>query len=1096
MNTLSKNDGAIGAALALAAHYFPQRDQDGNQLGSFRHAAFLLSGHYDKWSAWQSMSQEDKQRIAAVLVAAPEELSRVGAFTARARKLLTDVKDGQQACPFRLEGDAPAHAAAAIPMVGNDLLGYVDRTLERLRKDHRRRRPMRAATPGVWLTRSRYSTAGLIQGKVTIPEFVAPETADATTLEIVTVPYQPDIPIDTVELLELARDIDQRYPAEDRYLHKVLTDLTTQLNTTDSIKASEAVRLIAGPIEVLNAPTGTGKSVFVRVAASWFALNDMAITIVLPNVDATLSAAWDINEDLEHLRQLRGLEQQLTCTPLMSHSGLHDRAMKGASRIVGSLLDQAPKSRWKTDQLSYGCALRPLTEIAQHFPPGEEPCKGLQAIPPAKGTHSCPWMSTTCGKYEQHRQACTSSVVVTNHHNLMMGQFPLGVLLDGQLVSDLSVAEFVFRRSHAVLIDEVDQYQSTALGLCASELVLDSRRDRSLPLRDLDNDKKRLPIESAKSLCPTISHARYLAEFLLAGICTSEINLRNYEGSGPAKDRQPGVNSTGWHLAGGRDRRLIMLLFPEAGITNEKEVPKELFDTLNALRPIHPALEDDQPTEQPSSTALPQHFEKVRNELEKVLAPRGEDLLAQVKLDIGEALSETIEDSHQRSEAVELLLVRTWLLELDGALGVLRNKTAQLRSTGLPSARDLAQRLEARFAANILPYGMLGGSIVGYRVTGLDDPERSADLTAQCITGDPHTYTAQLGSVVALALAGVERPVMGLSATAYFPQAVREHIHSTVKWWMTDAAPDSIRAERHMITDAIDNKAIQISGIPQQMKRQALIALGEQLYDREIHRELARIARTDPDRAHAAVVVNSYEHCRYIATGIRNAGQFTSGLCVAVPADQTRRDRLPPLPSGVVELTPDEFEDFPNRGTILVVPMARIARGLNIVIGTKSAITPVYLCTRPLALLTDPPEMYASINAAGLNTLPTQPSDDPLADLQTARRAAWERLGVIMRSAPGFIGARPELQEEIVAGMIVDMIQLAGRARRGGTDMTLHLVDYAFHEDSWKTDLPNILRRMYEGWHPDIRRQMNAIYREALAAFLAYAGIDLSTQQS
>jgi hypothetical protein len=35
---------------------------------------------------------------------------------------------------------------------------------------------------------------------------------------------------------------------------------------------------------------------------------------------------------------------------------------------------------------------------------------------------------------------------------------------------------------------------------------------------------------------------------------------------------------------------------------------------------------------------------------------------------------------------------------------------------------------------------------------------------------------------------------------------------------------------------------------------------------------------------------------------------------------------------------------------------------------------------------------------------------------------------------------------------------------------------------------------MYDGWHPDQRRQMNAIYREALAAFLAYAGIDMSDE--
>jgi hypothetical protein len=536
-----------------------------------------------------------------------------------------------------------------------------------------------------------------------------------------------------------------------------------------------------------------------------------------------------------------------------------------------------------------------------------------------------------------------------------------------------------------------------------------------------------------------------------------------------------------------------VLLFPDAGITNEQEVPPEMFRTLNALWPVHPGVDESSPGDEPA-IVLPEHLLHIRDILAKLLAPRGEDLLTQVKIELDDALRPAVDNAHERSEAIELLLVRAWLHELDNALASLRNKTAQLRSLGLQSARKLAERLEARVAASILPYGMLGGAIVGYRVTGLDDADKNAELTAQCITGDPHTYTAQLGGVVALALAGVERPVMGLSATAYFPQAVREHIHAQVKWWMTDAAPDSIRARRHMIKDAITDQAIKISGIPQAHKRRALITLGERLYDTQIHTELTRIAGNDPDRAHAAVVVNSYEHCRYIATGIHGAGLYSGGLCVAAPADAYRRENLPPLPPGVVELTPDEFETFPSRGKILVVPMARIARGLNIVIGTKSAITPVYLCTRPLALLTDPPEMYASINAAGLGALPASLSADPIAALQAARQAAWERLGVIMRSAPGFVATGADLQEEIVAGMLVDMIQLAGRARRGGTDMTLHLVDYAFHEDSWQSDLANILRRMYDKWHPAERRQMNAIYREALAAFMAYAGIDMTNE--
>ncbi|MFE3558557.1 hypothetical protein ACFXKW_27415 [Streptomyces sp. NPDC059193] len=1095
MTTISRSDAALGAALALAAHYFPATGDDGMVVASFRRAAFFLTGQLDKWPGWRAISHEERQRIAAVLRLAPTDLGTTWIFTARARERLSVEQEGLELLPFALVGE-PHQAQGAIPRVGGDYLGYVDRVLERVAKAYKRRTPGKPATPGTWLTKPFWGQGGgLVQGRADIPDFGSADTADAASTtggpehfpEVSTVPYHPEIGMSPQGLLDLAARIDQRYQPKDRYLRQVLAGLFAQLQTSDSIGTEEMLRMVAGPVEVLNAPTGTGKSVLVRVAAAWFALNDMHLSIVLPTVDATLSMAWDISQDLAHLGRPGA------CTPLMSPNGLHDRALKTAARLDGPLAEQSPKATWRLDQLMYGCALQHFTESDRPYPSGGESCRSLSPLPPSTGIRTCPWMPA-CGKYAQQYRACTASVIVTNHHNFMSGRIHIGVVLDGRPTGDLSVAEFVLRRSHAVMIDEVDQFQSTAVDKCSSQLVLDSRREHKVPLRELDEDKSRLSPEAVKDLCPTVSHARYLSEFLLASICENQIHLRHYEGTGPAREHA-GANSTGWHLAGGRDRRLITLLFPDAGITSEQEIPLEYFALLRALHPASPTA-DDAEMETGDDSALPADLEPVRETLAVLLAPRGEDLLSQVQLDLNDLLGDIVKEPHERSEAVELLIIRTWLAELDQVLARLRSKTAQLRSAGMRSAATLAEKLEGGVAGDILPFGMLGRSIVGYRVTGLDDKAKSAELTSQSISGDPHTYTAQLGSVISLVLAGVERPVMGLSATAYFPQAVREHIHGPVKWWMTDAAPDSIRAQKQAVTNTL-NEPIQISGIPQFLKRKALTLMGERLYDTQIHPELTRLEQTDPDRAHAAVVVNSYEHCRYIANGIRDAGEYRGGLCVAVPSEKHRRTGLPELRQGVVELTPEEFEDFPNRGKILVVPMARIARGLNIVIGTKSAITPVYVCTRPLALLTDPPEMYASVNVAGLNTLSSASADhaepaELFTALDAARTAAWERLGMIMRSAPGFISTHKQLQEEIVAGLVVDMIQLAGRARRGGTDMTLHLVDYAFHQDSWQSDLAHILRRMHANWPPAVRRRMNAIYREALVSFLAYAGVDLA----
>ncbi len=462
-----------------------------------------------------------------------------------------------------------------------------------------------------------------------------------------------------------------------------------------------------------------------RVAASWYAVNGMNITIVLPTVEATLSAAWDITQDLKHLGRAE------TCTPLMSPSRLHERAMKAAAASRAPCWSGG-RRRCGSDQLSYGCALAHHTQSSHPYPPGEEPCRPLFPLPRPPALPTCPWMAT-CGKYEQHRQACTASVVVTNHHNFMAGRFHLGVRLDGRRVADLSVAEFAFRRSHTLMIDEVDQFPSVALDLCSSELVLDSRRSQVVPLRELDEDKARLRPRRSRH-CARRSRAPALSEFLLASICENQLHLRHYEGHGPSRDR-PGVNSTGWHLAGSRDRRLISLLFPTRASPATRRSPPGCSPRSTRCAPAHPgSSEDGSPAEETSD--LPSHLLRVRELLGDLLAQR-EDLLASVRLDLHEALEDIVKDAHERSEAVELLIVRMWLAELDDTLALLRNKTGQLGSVGLRSARKLAQRLETGVAAGILPYGMLGKAIVGYRVTGLDDPGKNAVLAAESISGDP-----------------------------------------------------------------------------------------------------------------------------------------------------------------------------------------------------------------------------------------------------------------------------------------------------------------------------------------------------------------------
>ncbi|MFI8456860.1 hypothetical protein [Kitasatospora sp. NPDC085464] len=339
MDKLSKATGSAWAALALAAHYFPQKDDEGQLAASFDDAYFFFTGHLDLWEQWRVITHMERQRIALVLRYARQDLESLGEFTRFMRDHLVQEAGAEtRTSPFLPVGN-PARATMVVPQVGDDLLGFVDRVVDRLRKKDRPRRPHKPAGPGDYATRETYIAGkGLVKGRVRIDSTTTFSSgADVESLpEIATVPYQESFELSVKSLLKHAKAVDKaRFPkksqAKNRYLHKTLKVLFEQLQC-DEDGQIDVLSILSGPIEVFNAPTGTGKSVLVRVAASWCAINGIPLAIVLPNVEATLSATWEINRDLEDL----GYPELVA--PLMAPSRLHERAMKVAARIQGPFL--------------------------------------------------------------------------------------------------------------------------------------------------------------------------------------------------------------------------------------------------------------------------------------------------------------------------------------------------------------------------------------------------------------------------------------------------------------------------------------------------------------------------------------------------------------------------------------------------------------------------------------------------------------------------------------------------------------------------------------------------------------------------------------
>ncbi|WP_329025684.1 hypothetical protein [Streptomyces sp. NBC_00690] len=179
MSQTTAKDVFVRAALALAAHYFPQQDSDGKPLASFRHAAFFASCKPQAWDQWSELGSEERLLVAEVMKLSRPDLADEKRFASAARILLGAMDTGEEEEEetalqlFTLAGD-PLTAIAAYPLLGGDYLGYAKSLLAPFRRPSSRRKPHDFAAPGqTYETSERTEGNEIVHGRVTIPRFPA-----------------------------------------------------------------------------------------------------------------------------------------------------------------------------------------------------------------------------------------------------------------------------------------------------------------------------------------------------------------------------------------------------------------------------------------------------------------------------------------------------------------------------------------------------------------------------------------------------------------------------------------------------------------------------------------------------------------------------------------------------------------------------------------------------------------------------------------------------------------------------------------------------------------------------------------------------------
>jgi hypothetical protein len=1058
---------ALQAALALAEICFLREDDEsGGRVIDPQDARFFLSGQMGAWSLWRGgVPAPHIAAIDTLLRYRPRRLAKESGF-----RLSMETRLRRGIMPrYELREDGFLRIVGGVP--AEDVLAAALAELEAAGRG--RRRVPDAARGG-----QQYVAAVYLNGPDGHQEFrrnsywIPDADVPQDPLRVVPASAPESLTLSYSALLDTAKRIDD---AGDHgfSLHGQLGFFLDGLRGPGT--GASRLEMDAGPLNLLVAPTGTGKSILTRVAASELAQRGNVVVVLVPDVESTLSLVCDIRADAAAL----GVD--MSVVSLMSPR----RLIEVARRRSDEARDDE-RARWTWSELGYSCLL-PIEE-GPDWQPGQEPCTDLAVSGEEEGRYRCPFIPV-CEKWRPWRLAAeTAQVIVTNHAYFQKGSVPIPTAIDGNPQGRVSVQEFLLKRADVVVIDEIDAFQASAVRESGRTLTLARRGEDELLLEQLNKQRQQqvragtVPRELELEFQRVIKRLDYLPERYLSAVVNGLIDPSDPVGRAPARLPLP----RRW------DNLLACRLF---GLDELEERPDDdQLDVFGAL------FQQPEP-----SSPLPPGWDGLRQTLRLVVsqAPAADHIEhARDQLTQGLAGLHDGAGVQNPEQTAHLLLRRGFLDEIQRDLAALERLLPLMRDSGMRLAEDVETALDRGSAWHATPEGPIGRSVFGFAVTG--DVSNAADrtLSAEIIAGDPHAYTAELGMTTAAALTGAPRIVLGLSATAFLPGAPTFHVHSPVKWYF----PDRVDAGTGKVTirnaavSGIDGRGIVFSGTDQSKKPQVMREIGSRLWEQVLEEYVETLHRhPDParrQRARVLLVTNSYKQETDLCRGLIKAGARRSRICLAMPAtaDGAAGTDLQ-FPDDVHLLPANRLRDFPGiaGADILISPFARVARGLNIVVENKSALDSIWVCVRPVRLINDPSALVAHTGAH--SRAGRKPSDDPARELALRHQAAAIHLEHINRANPEFSRLPREVRTAVFADIFADLNQLAGRARRGGTDTTLYLVDNAFHADGTApgSDFASLYRNLHALWAasgdlPAVRE----IFGTTLDAFATFAHLPRS----
>lgn len=1031
----------------LLALLFGARHFDTPRVGD---AAVFATGLLSAWPEWDEQSPAIQRRIATFVLHKSSSIESRHRFEQTAAEVIEDgtydlrfIETAEEEC-YTYDGGKPLK-----PLI-DDLWDEFqaersfreaaeppdEQTVDRFRDVGKDR---------VIRVRSRHTTYEIPASHRNDPDPVALEPAPSADVSL-----KPD------RLQTLAQRIADQTEEKGhvpQYLSGFLEDVELR---GDVCADPDGIAVPSGELQLVVAPTASGKSILSRLFAMDVAHGGTPTAIVVSDIQEVIDTVQVIEG---HARDL-GWED-LQVAPLFSPRSLYEKTAEALQHGAGTGSGKdGNRESFALNRLGYSCFLNAYAEDDDRTPePGKEPCFRLHQDG-ASNFRSCP-VGGACGRPALQRDALQADVVVVNHHSMLSGQCHYPVQLpdeSGRGPQEFSIKELLLHRCGLILVDEVDSFQEVAVDMKASSVSL--YESDTVPTTIVEAEQTALQ-DGMTDLSRPLSFVRLMAREIVTLINDGDLDWPDWQ-------------SMRW--SGQKDAWLIQRLY---GVDPTEEDGNQAYRRLEGLVGRADQVEQRR------------HEQNVRAALQPVTTwslKQPSDSTRDHLLSLREAFetwnwSGEEPPADERRQIESDLFLRAALGEIEGAFQQIRARVARLLSTDSEEGRTLYNALQRFGAVTPSPAGLLQRHSYGFYLQKNDGQVQH--LKIQGFAGDPHGDVRELGGLTALGTCGHERTVVGLSASGHFAGSPLFDCDGAN--WLVQ--PDPERQIRFHRTEAYKNEpdrpSHRISGIAMRSERKAETRSVAQTLAPDLQRHLQHLQRNEDAPAEQILAVTgSYDETRWVTRGFLNSGALETENDPGIRAvlrdgdstDEPWRSRR------------RDIERFPETGAgVLVAPLKVVARRHNIVDAVgNSALGAIYLMVRPVPPVGDVTSLLAYTNYDVAQTGSANGVKERLDDI---RRRAEARRHEFQANATYLSRMKPVVRHHLMANLLVELLQLAGRARRGGTHADVHLVDGAF----WTGQLtwPDIVSELLDWW----KREGEYEQMRDLHGSLVYALEDLADRQ-